>query len=59
LTSEITIVKAHASAEQGQLDIPQVILSTYGRCVFSYDGPSAWNALPNSLEKQYPFSVYF
>jgi len=38
------------SAGRGQLHIPQVRLSTYGGCAFSYVRPSVWNALPDFLK---------
>ena len=39
-----------SSVARGQLDVPRLKLSTYGRRVFSYAGPSAWNSLPNYLK---------
>jgi len=37
---------------RGQLDVPRVRLSTYGGRAFCYAGPSAWNVLPDFLNKK-------
>jgi len=38
------------SADRGQLYVPRVRLSTYGRRAFSHAGPSAWNSIPDHLK---------